>query len=162
MSSEEAGGGAEQPSSGRSMREKKRPNYRKMADVDEEPKKRGRPRKIPEVYFPVLHPQKPIVLFTHPRSCSTAFEKAVYQLDSQVEVEHEPYSQSFTIARIEGLRILATRVSSMNNKAKDYKAVTKHLKRNTGRKGLAKDMAYYCHKRTNGLNLVYCRHSGDE
>jgi hypothetical protein len=142
-------------SSGRSMRDRKRPNYRKMADVDEEPKKRGRPRKIPEVYTPVTYKQRPIILFTHPRSCSTAFEKAVHQL-SGVEVEHEPYSQAFYYSSDRRTKNPGYTERPMNNKARTYKKVTAHLLRQTegGRRVFAKDMAYYCHKNTPGAHFT--------
>jgi len=87
----------------------------------------------------------PIILWTHPRSCSTAFERAVYQLKSQVVVEHEPYCLAYYLSRQRKTTIASYLSSPVQTTVRDFDEVTLHLVTplENGKRVFSKDFAYH-------------------
>lgn len=90
----------------------------------------------------------PIILLTHPRSCSTAFERAIYQLREQVVVMHEPYGQAFYFGKERCTKIPGY-LAMQKVDAPSFDEVTATLTRQVGDTALrvfSKDMGYYLHR----------------
>jgi len=90
--------------------------------------------------------QGPLILWTHPRARSTAFEQSVYQLKDQVLVEHEHYSEAFFYSAERATRISGYLDKPTNETARGYSDITTWLLRTVddGKRIFSKDMAYYC------------------
>jgi hypothetical protein len=86
----------------------------------------------------------PIILWTHPRACSSAFERAVYQLKSQVVLEHEPYLHAYYLSRQRKTTITSYLSSPVQTEIRDYDEVTLQLVTplENGKRVFSKDFAY--------------------
>lgn len=85
------------------------------------------------------------MLMTHPRSCSTAFERSIFQLQDQVVVEHEPYGTPYYFSGERRTKNPGYLSMPIDAKAGSFESVTKMLTRqmDDSMRVFAKDMGYY-------------------
>ncbi|RWS11410.1 hypothetical protein B4U79_05807 [Dinothrombium tinctorium] len=100
--------------------------------------------------------ERPIMLWCHPRSVSTAFERAFMQRSDEFECLHEPFGDAYYF----GPNRASTRYTNANL-PKDVKLTSSTfesvfdeiLKSRSGKRVFAKDMAYYIFPHLKERNL---------
>lgn len=88
----------------------------------------------------------PVILWTYPRTVSTAFERSIYMLKDQLEVKHEPLSISYYFSADRRTKISGYTALPVDLSAPTYDEQYTSLvsKIQSGKKLFVKDMAFYC------------------
>ncbi len=90
--------------------------------------------------------EMPVILWTYPRTVSTAFERSIYMLKDQLEVRHEPLSISYYFSSDRRTMIPGYTAMPIDTNAPtfDEQCTSVVSRTRDGKRVFVKDMAYYC------------------